>query len=127
MKPNTLISIAALFALIAIIIGAFAAHLLKEILTDTQIVSLNTAVRYQMWHSLVLLFLALVKFKAFSKLIQIAEYFFIVGILLFSGSIYVLVFMGLKWFGPITPLGGICLMIAWSLIIFSAKNLNYET
>jgi uncharacterized membrane protein YgdD (TMEM256/DUF423 family) len=113
MTKNTFyIAIGALFGLLAVICGAFGAHALKAVLTERGTLEVwKTAVDYQMWHALALLLgVALSKD---GKLSPIPGYSFILGILLFSGSLYWLALGGPAWLGPITPLGGLLLMIGW--------------
>ena len=100
--------------MLAIILGAFAAHALKETLTIAQLMSFETAVRYQMYHVIVLLFVNI--YNGFSsKQKNLISYLFFFGILCFSGSIYTIQLTSLTaksiWF--ITPLGGILFVIGW--------------
>jgi len=113
----------AFFGLTAVIFGAFGAHLLKKKLNTDQLQSFETGVKYQMYHAIVLLVLG---FQLNHKL-SINNYIvsaFIFGIVLFSFSIYGLVISSanhkkLKFLGPITPLGGLCLVLGWGLLIYS--------
>ena len=110
--------ITAILGLLAIILGAFGAHAFKEILTSEQLLSFETAVRYQMYHVIVLLFVN--TFDAFStKQKNNISYIFFAGILFFSGSIYVIQLTSISaksiWF--ITPLGGLFFIIGWFLMI----------
>ena len=108
----------------AVILGAFGAHALKDILTSDQLLSYDTAIRYQMYHVIVLLFVNI--FESFSvKQKNTISYLFFVGILFFSGSIYVIQLTNLTaksiWF--ITPLGGLFLIVGWfSMIVIFAKK-----
>tara|TARA_B110000238_G_scaffold187931_1_gene218479 strand:+ start:161 stop:541 length:381 start_codon:yes stop_codon:yes gene_type:complete len=104
--------------LVAIILGAFGAHSLKEVLSSVQLLSFETAVRYQMYHVIVLLFVN--TYEGFSlPQKNMISYLFFVGILFFSGSIYVLQLTTITaksiWF--ITPLGGLFLTTGWGLLI----------
>lgn len=110
--------VASLFGLSAVILGAFGAHALKEILTTDELMSFETAVRYQMYHALVLLFIAI--FDGFTaKQKKIINTFFYVGVLFFSGSIYIIQLTSVSaksiWF--ITPLGGLFLIGGWLVMI----------
>ena len=113
---------AAIFGLTAVIFGAFGAHLLKKKLNTDQLQSFETGVKYQMYHAIVLLVLGF----QLNHQITIDNYiinFFIIGIILFSFSIYGLVISSannkkLKFLGPITPLGGLCLVLGWVLLIY---------
>ena len=112
----------AAFALLSVILGAFGAHALRDLLADSQLSSFETGVRYQMYHGLALIFSGLhadqlPKAKTLSNL-------FISGTVLFSGSIYLLnlqevLGISLTFLGPITPIGGLCLIGGWSLLFLS--------
>jgi uncharacterized membrane protein YgdD (TMEM256/DUF423 family) len=113
--------------LLAVILGAFGAHALKEILTPSQLLSFETAVRYQMYHAIVLLFVNI--FDEFSqKQKNTISYIFFFGILFFSGSIYLIQLTSISaksiWF--VTPLGGLFFIIGWGLmiVIFLKKHFN---
>jgi len=108
----------------AVILGAFGAHALKESLTSDQLLSFETAVRYQMFHAIILLFVNI--YEGFSiKQKNTISYLFILGILLFSGSIYIiqLTFITAKSIWFVTPLGGLFFIIGWisMLIVFVKK------
>lgn len=113
--------------LFAIVLGAFGAHALKEVLTPDQLSSFETAVKYQMYHVVVLLFVN--TFEGFTlKQKNTISYLFFVGILFFSGSIYVLQLTSITaksiWF--VTPLGGLFFVIGWlmMLTVFVKKNVE---
>lgn len=105
----------------SVILGAFAAHKLKAVLTADLLQTFETAVKYQMYHALALLAVGIL-YKDFSARQMIwSGWSFIAGIVLFSGSLYMLCFLkqqGLsyKWVGPITPLGGLCFIAGWLLL-----------
>lgn len=114
-----------IFAIIGVIIGAFGAHKLKEMMAPELLASFETGVRYQFYHVFALAIAGLL-FMAFpSQKIVYATWFFIVGILMFSGSIYVLTYMkgtqhiGLGKLGLITPIGGLLLIIGWGMLLLS--------
>ena len=110
--------------MLVIVLGAFGAHALKEILTIEQIKSFETAVRYQMYHVIVLLFINI--YDGFSiKQKNTISYLFFIGILLFSGSIYLIQLTSVTaksiWF--VTPLGGLFFIIGWiSMIVIFVKK-----
>ena len=109
----------AIFGMLAVIFGAFGAHALKKILSDDQLKSFETGVKYQMYHAIVLLFVG----SNFSSPNQLMGWSFIIGILLFSFSIYGLILSDakgkkMKFLGPITPLGGLLLIIGWVMLLF---------
>ena len=112
----------AIFGLLAIILGAFGAHLLKKKLAQEQLQSFETGVKYQMYHAIILLVLGF-NFKDNSSLNTSIFYTFIIGIILFSFSIYGLVISSsknkkIKILGPITPLGGLFLVLGWLLLLY---------
>ena len=114
--------IGALFGLLAVIFGAFGAHLLKKSFTQDQLASFETGVKYQMYHALVLLMLSF-NFNLDIALEKYIVYCFIVGTFLFSFSIYGLCISAskgrkLKFLGLITPLGGLFLVMGWGLLIY---------
>jgi len=117
--------IAALLGAIAVLLGAFGAHGLKALLAPTQLTTFETGVRYQFYHTfaifLVGILLGQVKYQN-SRLLNGAGYAFFLGILLFSGSLYLLASRALlgidhwTWLGPITPIGGLCFVVGWLLV-----------
>lgn len=108
----------ALFALLAVMAGAFGAHGLRRMVSERALEVFQTAVTYQMYHALALVLVALLATCGLSRrLLGIAAGFYLAGVLLFSGSLYLLVFTGYHWLGPVTPLGGVCFMIGWGLLV----------
>lgn len=109
----------ALCAGLSVILGAFAAHGLKARLSEQMLGVFQTGVQYQFYHALALLLVGIMmKVMPASLLNYVAGAFFL-GILLFSGSLYALALTGQKWFGPITPLGGVCFIVGWLLLAFA--------
>ena len=104
-------------AFIAVILGAFAAHGLKAMVGPESIASFQTGVQYQMYHSFALLILTPLLAHLPVSLARWAGRFFVAGIVLFSGSIYLLTLTELSILGPVTPLGGLCFMIGWICLI----------
>ncbi|MDA0713578.1 MAG: DUF423 domain-containing protein [bacterium] len=103
---------------LSVILGAFAAHALKGQLDFNQLNAFETAVRYQMYHGFALLGVFLYSFHVNQNgWLKLASIAFIVGILLFSGSLYALVLSGFKQLGMITPLGGLSMIIGWGFFI----------
>lgn len=125
------ISTAALLGMIAIILGAFGAHALKKVLSIEQLATFETGVRYQMYHALFLVFIGLIPVLS-SKTKKIIYNLVLSGVLLFSGSIYLLATNGLtpidfRVIGFVTPIGGFLLISAWAVLFYnitkkSAKN-----
>lgn len=123
MTQQTFIITGAFFGMLAIISGAFGAHALKKILSDDQLKSFETGIKYQMYHAIVLLLLGF----NFQFSTSAMYWCFTLGILLFSFSIYGLVLSDakgkkLKFLGPITPIGGLLFVIGWLLLILKAIN-----
>ena len=121
------IIITCFLGLSAVILGAFGAHAFKDILTSEQLLSLETALRYQMYHVIVLLFVN--TFKGFSmKQRNIISYILFIGILFFSGSIYLIQLTPItaRYIWVITPLGGLFLIMGWvsMIVIFVRKVKN---
>ncbi|MCB0642511.1 MAG: DUF423 domain-containing protein [Phaeodactylibacter sp.] len=111
---------AALLAMTAVILGAFGAHVLEGVLTPDQLNTFETGVRYQFYHALALFLVSIFSRYISSKLIHLAGWFFIVGVVLFSGSIYLLACQDVLniqdlagVLGPITPIGGLGMILGW--------------
>lgn len=117
---------ASLSAFLAVALGAFGAHGLREILSVQQLSTWETAVRYQMWHALALAIIAtLIERHPDNKLLAGSGWLMIAGMLFFSGSLYALCLTEQKWFGPITPIGGSLLLSGWlSILIFAFKRIR---
>ena len=118
------IKTAAILGFLSVILGAFAAHALKELLSDYAVNIFETGVRYQFYHVFALL-AAGILYKEFpNKFIKWSGIFFIAGIILFSSSLYFLTYVkgtvmpGYKWIGPITPIGGLFFILGW-LFLFA--------
>ena len=103
-------------AVIAILLGAFAAHGLKKHLTEQLLSSFHTGVQYHIYHSLGLIAVGLIAVHISNMGIKISGWLMISGIVLFSGSLYVLALSGIRQFGLITPVGGICFVVAWAVL-----------
>jgi len=103
----------AITAGVAVILGAFGAHGLKSRVDPALLVVFETAVRYQMYHALGLLAVGLARVHWPSTLISMAGWFFLLGILVFSGSLYLMTATGARWLGAITPIGGVAFIIGW--------------
>lgn len=112
----------------AVILGAMGAHWLKNKIDSSQLESFKTGVQYQLFHAILLLILAFQAEKLAGNLFNSAVFCIIAGIFFFSGSIYILStreLLGLQnyqWLGPITPLGGLLLIIGWVLLGFAFKK-----
>jgi uncharacterized membrane protein YgdD (TMEM256/DUF423 family) len=131
MTKNILIK-AGIFGVMAVLFGAFGAHALKKILTPEHLASFQTGVHYQLMHAVVLLFLFLLINKFESKHFKIAANLIFWGVILFSGSIYILTLKNiiglevLKFAGPITPIGGLLLITGWVFIVLGGIKLKLD-
>jgi uncharacterized membrane protein YgdD (TMEM256/DUF423 family) len=119
------IKIVAINGLLSVLLGAFAAHVLEANFSPQQVAVFHTAVKYQMFHTLALLGLICIDNAAGSSLLRVyAAVFFLLGICLFSGSLYLLVATGITKLGMITPIGGLAFLIGWILLLISAREKN---
>ena len=115
--------VGALFGLLAVVFGAFGAHVLKKSFSDDQSKSFETGVKYQMYHAIILLMLSF-NLNLTTSIEKYMIYAFIFGTFLFSFSIYGLTLSAskgkkIKLLGPITPIGGLFLVIGWSLLLWT--------
>lgn len=117
--PNLIIAIGAFNAFIAIAAGAFAAHGLKHILSAEYLNVFKTAADYQIMHGLGLILIGILSQQNGSRCNTAAAILMFTGIILFSGSLYLLAVSGTKWLGIITPFGGICFLLAWLTLAFN--------
>lgn len=113
------IIIGSALAALAVAIGAFGAHGLKSRVSADDLVIFETGVRYQMYHSLALILLGLIGVNFQSNIVQLPAILFLVGIIIFSGTLYLIPLTGLRWFGAITPIGGTALILGWIVLIFN--------
>ena len=116
---KTFLQTASLLGAIAVILGAFGAHALKKLVADNAVTIFETGVRYQFYHVFALALVGIL-FRDFpNKWMMWAGNFFLIGIVLFSGSLYVLTYIkaavkpNLDWIGAITPIGGLAFIIGW--------------
>lgn len=108
------IAIAAVLGALSVGLGAFGAHGLKSILSSEQLVTYETAVRYQFYHTFALLAVGILFQQYGNKTLLWAGRLFIIGITVFSGSLYLLCLLSqYRWLGAITPIGGICFIVGW--------------
>ncbi len=108
-----ILALGAVLAGIAVAVGAFGAHMLRPILSERMMEVFETAVRYHMFHAFALLFSGWAYAQYESKIFRNAAWAFVLGIVFFSGSLYVLAFSGTRWLGAITPLGGLFFLTGW--------------
>ena len=103
-------------ALLGVALGAFGAHGLRARVSPEDLAIFETGVRYQMYHALALFAVAWAASRWPGTAVNVAGWMFVVGLFVFSGSLYALVFTGTRWFGAITPLGGVALLLGWGLL-----------
>jgi len=119
MKRSPFIALGAGTAFLAVVFGAFGAHALKTHLSSELLSVYQTAVDYHMWHAIGLIVIGLIHEKKSSPVVQTSGFLMLAGIILFSGSLYALSLSGLRILGAITPIGGVCLLIAWILLAYA--------
>ncbi len=117
---HTFFSLGALSALVAVAAGAFGAHALESRLEPDLLAVFDTGARYQMVHALGLLAVALASSRWPSTLWAWSGWCFVIGTVLFAGSLYALALSGQRWLGAITPLGGVCFLVGWLLAAIAA-------
>ncbi|HTJ52225.1 MAG TPA: DUF423 domain-containing protein [Cyclobacteriaceae bacterium] len=121
-QKNTLTT-AAIMGVLAVSIGAFGAHALKPMLTASgRLETFELAVRYQFYHTLALLTVGILMGQFKSSKLGYAAYFFLLGIMFFSGSLYVLCFTGLGILGAVTPIGGVLFILGWIFLMLGVRS-----
>jgi len=114
-------ALGAVFGFLSVAAGAFGAHALSARLAPDRLELFELAARYQMYHALALIAAAFAVDR-FGSTATPAGWFFTVGILIFCGTIYALAFGAPRWFGAITPIGGVCMLIGWFLLAWSVRG-----
>jgi uncharacterized membrane protein YgdD (TMEM256/DUF423 family) len=114
-----LIPVAATFGFMAVALGAFGTHGLKERLTPEMLAIWHTGVEYHLAHSMAALLAGILYVQSGHRLARVAGWLFIVGNVVFGGSLYVLAVTGTRWLGAITPLGGLAYLAGWLLLAVS--------
>ena len=124
--PSLIVIAAGISGGLGVVLGAFGAHGLRGKVEERLLETFQTAVQYQMIHALALLIVAIMMLQSGRNLtLDIAAGGFVVGILLFSGSLYGLVLTDMRWLGPVTPLGGLCFIAGWvALVAAGLQQLN---
>lgn len=120
--PNTtrlFLIIASLFGATGVALGAYASHGLSSWASIAQIGYFQLAVTYQLFHAITLLAVCILSLFIRNNFLIASQVAFVLGILLFSGSLYLYVLTGTKILGALTPIGGLCLIVAWCLVAFS--------
>ncbi len=107
-------------------LGAFGAHALKEKLETSGLLSTyHTAVQYQFYHTLALLAIGMLMTRYSNPMLNYSSYFMMLGIILFSGSLYTLSFSGIKGLGAITPFGGLAFILGWGCLLIACLKIDY--
>jgi uncharacterized membrane protein YgdD (TMEM256/DUF423 family) len=123
MTSQTVLKITSVFGVLAVAIGAFGAHGFESILIENnRVETFETAVQYHFHHTIALLIVAVLLQNKASKYLNWAAILFLLGILLFSGSLYILALSNFTVLGAITPLGGLCFIAAWAALYYSTKK-----
>lgn len=122
---NLFLRIGSLLGFVAVALGAFAAHGLRPYLEAKSFETFETAVRYQFYHALAIVLVAILSHFGRKGALRLAGWAFTVGVLLFSGSLYALStrelhHVSVGWLGPITPLGGLCYLLGWGALFYSS-------
>lgn len=116
----------ALSGFVAVGFGAFGAHGLKPKLSPSLMSAFETAVQYQFYHTLAIFGLALLLQRHGERILLLAAgYLFMAGIVLFSGSLYFLALGGPRWLGPVTPIGGLTFLLAWSVLFIAILRYRF--
>jgi uncharacterized membrane protein YgdD (TMEM256/DUF423 family) len=111
----------AIFAGLAVVLGAFGAHALRGTMTPENLAIFKTGTEYQLYHGLALLLLAALHGRlACGHRAAISGWLFAAGVLVFSGSLYALAMTGIMWLGAITPIGGVCMIAGWIVLAINA-------
>jgi uncharacterized membrane protein YgdD (TMEM256/DUF423 family) len=122
MDSRRMLLVGAALAGLAVAAGAFGAHLLKPILDGTMLAVFETGVRYHMYHALALCVIASIGERVSTRRLATVGWLFAIGIILFSGSLYVISLSGMRWVGAFTPLGGAALIAGWGLLAWTAAR-----
>ncbi len=120
---RTFLLIGAISGFIAVAVGAFGAHGLRNRLSPEMLAVFETAARYQMYHTLAILFVAVAAARFDGWLVHGAGWAFTAGIVIFSGSLYALALTGVKVLGAITPIGGLAFLVGWGMLAVVAVTL----
>ena len=126
MKKDHFLLIASVSGMLAVALGAFGAHGLEKLVDAMMLQRFHTGVEYQFYHSLALLLISILYKQIKNKYVYYAGYAFLLGIVLFSGSLYLYVLTQIKAFALVTPLGGLSFIVGWVLLAFSEKNSAYS-
>ena len=122
MDNRMILTAGAIFMALAIVLGAFGAHTLKDSLSTEMMKVYQTGVEYQFNNSLGLLIIGLIGFNIQSKYIKWSGILISIGIILFSGSLYILSVGSIRWIGAITPIGGVSFVAGWICLVLAIRD-----
>jgi uncharacterized membrane protein YgdD (TMEM256/DUF423 family) len=117
---KTFLLLGAVAAFLAVILGAFGAHALRGRLSPEMLAVFQTGVQYHVYHALALILVSAIMGRMSGWLIQTAGWCFVAGIVLFSGSLYLLAATGVTVLGAVTPIGGLAFLVGWACLAFAA-------
>ncbi len=123
MKSNWF-EIGAIAAAIGVTLGAFGAHALKSRVAEDLLSIFEVGVRYHMYHALALLAVGWAAGRWPGNWVNASGWLFVIGILIFSGSLYLMALSGARWLGAITPIGGLCFILGWIALAMAALRSN---
>lgn len=115
---RSLMIVGCLLGFLGVALGAFAAHLLKEKLAPDLFAVFEVGVRYHMYHALALFAVAWATTQFPDASLEVSGWLFVAGIVLFSGSLYIMSITGVRWLGAVTPLGGVCFLAGWGWLVW---------
>lgn len=121
-QQKIFVTSAAFSGFFTVCLGAFAAHALSQQISRESMEILQTGVKYQMYHTLALAILGLIREEDVHSWTTAAGWFYLTGIALFSGSLYALALSGARIWGAVTPLGGVCFLIGWMILFFGNRK-----
>lgn len=123
MTAKTVLILAGIFGALSVGIGAFGAHGLESTLTaNGRVETFETGVKYQFYHTLALLLLGILMLNLQSGYFNYAAICFVIGMIIFSGSLYTLSLTNITWLGAITPIGGLAFILGWVFVILGASK-----
>lgn len=128
-QERTFLLLGSLAAFAAVALGAFGAHGLRDVLPADRLQIFETGVRYQLYHAFALIVAGFLTRRRRGRAAPAAGWLFALGILVFSGSLYVLALSGVRAWGAVTPIGGLAWLVAWLLVAFSsarARSIDVE-
>ncbi len=121
-----ILSFASISGMLAVGLGAFGAHALKAKLeTNNYLPTYQTAVQYHFYHTLALVLIGLLMMKIPSSWLTYSSYCMMIGVILFSGSLYLLSISGIKWLGAVTPIGGLFFILGWFFLLMAVIKTNF--